>query len=93
MAYYTIDYLTTRCCGQPCVNSQQFSFVGNDNGGCLFLHAGGITVDPKQLSERELEKLTRKLVQVGFCSVFRAFGAGFLLAYRVDKRNVPNIDC
>lgn len=25
---------------------------------------GGITVDPKQLSERELEKLTRKLVQV-----------------------------
>ena len=26
---------------------------------------GGITVDPKQLSERELEKLTRKLVQVG----------------------------
>lgn len=23
---------------------------------------GGITVDPKQLSERELEKLTRKLV-------------------------------
>jgi len=29
---------------------------------------GGITVDPKQLSERELEKLTRKLVQVGFVS-------------------------
>ncbi len=27
---------------------------------------GGITVDPKQLSERELEKLTRKLVQVGY---------------------------
>ena len=25
---------------------------------------GGITVDPKLLSERELEKLTRKLVQV-----------------------------
>ena len=25
---------------------------------------GGITVDPKTLSERELEKLTRKLVQV-----------------------------
>lgn len=25
---------------------------------------GGITVDPKQLSARELEKLTRKLVQV-----------------------------
>ena len=25
---------------------------------------GGITVDPKKLSERELEKLTRKLVQV-----------------------------
>ena len=25
---------------------------------------GGITVDPKQLTERELEKLTRKLVQV-----------------------------
>jgi glutamate dehydrogenase len=35
--------------------------------------AGGITVDPKQLSERELEKLTRKLVQVkhiGFHSNF-----------------------
>ena len=31
----------------------------------LLLHAGGITVDPKRLSERELEKLTRKLVQVG----------------------------
>lgn len=27
---------------------------------------GGITVDPKQLSARELEKLTRKLVQVIF---------------------------
>lgn len=26
---------------------------------------GGITVDPKKLSERELEKLTRKLVLVG----------------------------
>lgn len=26
---------------------------------------GGVTVDPKALSERELEKLTRKLVQVG----------------------------
>ena len=26
---------------------------------------GGVTVDPKQLTERELEKLTRKLVQVG----------------------------
>ena len=25
---------------------------------------GGVTVDPKTLSERELEKLTRKLVQV-----------------------------
>ena len=25
---------------------------------------GGVTVDPKKLSERELEKLTRKLVQV-----------------------------
>lgn len=25
---------------------------------------GGVTVDPKALSERELEKLTRKLVQV-----------------------------
>jgi len=25
---------------------------------------GGVTVDPRQLSERELEKLTRKLVQV-----------------------------
>ena len=25
---------------------------------------GGVTVDPKLLSERELEKLTRKLVQV-----------------------------
>lgn len=25
---------------------------------------GGITVDPKKLSEREAEKLTRKLVQV-----------------------------
>ena len=25
---------------------------------------GGISVDPKLLSERELEKLTRKLVQV-----------------------------
>jgi glutamate dehydrogenase/leucine dehydrogenase len=25
---------------------------------------GGVTVDPKRLSERELEKLTRKLVQV-----------------------------
>lgn len=30
---------------------------------------GGVAVDPKNLSERELEKLTRKLVQVGllFC--------------------------
>ena len=28
------------------------------------LNVGGITVDPKRLSERELEKLTRKLVQV-----------------------------
>ncbi len=27
---------------------------------------GGVTVDPKRLSERELEKLTRKLVQVGY---------------------------
>ncbi len=26
---------------------------------------GGVAVDPKTLSERELEKLTRKLVQVG----------------------------
>lgn len=26
---------------------------------------GGVTVDPRRLSERELEKLTRKLVQVG----------------------------
>jgi hypothetical protein len=26
---------------------------------------GGITVDPRTLSDRELEKLTRKLVQVG----------------------------
>ena len=32
---------------------------------------GGITVDPKQLSERELEKLTRKLVQVGTASFLR----------------------
>ena len=30
---------------------------------------GGITVDPKLLSERELEKLTRKLVQVGVVSL------------------------
>lgn len=29
---------------------------------------GGITVDPKKLSERELEKLTRKLVQVSWFS-------------------------
>ena len=30
---------------------------------------GGITVDPRQLSERELEKLTRKLVQArALCS-------------------------
>ena len=29
---------------------------------------GGITVDPKKLSERELEKLTRKLVQVSCAS-------------------------
>ena len=29
---------------------------------------GGITVDPKLLSERELEKLTRKLVQVQLIS-------------------------
>lgn len=29
---------------------------------------GGITVDPKLLSERELEKLTRKLVQVRLIS-------------------------
>ena len=28
---------------------------------------GGITVDPKKLSERELEKLTRKLVVVSGC--------------------------
>lgn len=28
---------------------------------------GGITVDPKTLSERELEKLTRKLVQASSC--------------------------
>lgn len=27
---------------------------------------GGVTVDPRRLSERELEKLTRKLVQVGW---------------------------
>jgi hypothetical protein len=27
---------------------------------------GGVTVDPKKLSERELEKLTRKLVQVSW---------------------------
>ncbi len=26
---------------------------------------GGVAVDPKRLSERELEKMTRKLVQVG----------------------------
>ena len=29
---------------------------------------GGVTVDPKKLSERELEKLTRKLVQAS-CSL------------------------
>ena len=29
---------------------------------------GGVAVDPKTLSERELEKLTRKLVQVGLMS-------------------------
>lgn len=29
---------------------------------------GGVTVDPKKLTERELEKLTRKLVQVGYLS-------------------------
>ncbi len=26
---------------------------------------GGVTVDPRKLSERELEKMTRKLVVVG----------------------------
>ena len=34
---------------------------------------GGITVDPKQLSERELEKLTRKLVQVGIATFLHFF--------------------
>ena len=29
---------------------------------------GGVAVDPKTLSDRELEKLTRKLVQVGLMS-------------------------
>lgn len=31
----------------------------------LFVTQGGVTVDPNELSERELEILTRKLVQVG----------------------------
>jgi glutamate dehydrogenase/leucine dehydrogenase len=35
---------------------------------------GGISVDPKLLSERELEKLTRKLVQVStFPSALKSY--------------------
>jgi hypothetical protein len=46
--------------------------------GRLGAAAGGITVDPKQLSERELEKLTRKLVQVRLMSHvdFMSHGSG-----------------
>jgi glutamate dehydrogenase/leucine dehydrogenase len=41
---------------------------------------GGVTVDPKRLSERELEKLTRKLVQVNhLCS--------FIMSYHLNSPN------
>ena len=37
---------------------------------------GGVTVDPKLLSERELEKLTRKLVQARSCPKLKCARAG-----------------
>ena len=37
---------------------------------------GGVTVDPKLLSERELEKLTRKLVQARPAALARRWGPG-----------------
>jgi hypothetical protein len=45
---------------------------------------GGVTVDPKRLSERELEKLTRKLVQVRLQSFLLIFGSKWLaITFRV----------
>lgn len=49
---------------------------------------GGITVDPKTLSERELEKLTRKLVQVSL-SIYRCVYLPIYLSSSVRSALVP----
>lgn len=64
---------------------------------------GGVTVDPKKLSERELEKLTRKLVQVcmllqGSCmQVFVCPHTGLMSRHTQSRCHLPvytlNKDC
>lgn len=54
---WTLLLVELVCCSEPQHNMMlQVPFGGAK---------GGITVDPHSLSDRELEKLTRKLVQVG----------------------------
>lgn len=48
-------------CSLAALNTYKFALVNVPFGGAK----GGIALDPKRLSEREQEKLTRKYVQAG----------------------------
>lgn len=47
---------------------------------------GGICCEPKNLSQRELERLTRKLVQVySYCPAFTSFSSSFFMSSVLPK--------